>query len=394
MGFGESGLPVMPGLKQRLADAAGRAEYGPVDGVPELRRGAAGYWQRRSLPTDPEFVIAGPGSKPLLYALLHAIDGPIALPRPSWVSYAAHAALLGCPVTLLPTPAGQGGVPDPAQLDAAARDAERSGRPLRAVILTLPDNPTGTLASSDTIAKLCEVAERHDLILISDEIYRDLVHGDAASFLSPAALLPERTVITSGLSKSLSLGGWRIGVARLPHCAVGRRLHRHVTAIASEIWSAAAQPIQWAAAWALTEPPEVLERVALSRRLHAAVAQSTSRILAGAGVDHPRPAGAFYLYPNFDAHREQLAEAWSITTGSDLATVLMERFGVATLPAVAFGESDDTLALRLATSRLYGDTDSQAEAALRHPAPATLPWIAEPLQTLHVALTTLLSERA
>jgi aspartate aminotransferase len=122
----------------------------------------------------------------------------------------------------VPTPAGQGGVPDPAGLDAAARAAADAGRPIRSVILTLPDNPTGTLAAPETIRAVCQVAEEHDLIIIADEIYRDLVHDPAAALLSPAEVAPLRTVVTTALSKSLAVGGWRSGVAACPRCRTSR----------------------------------------------------------------------------------------------------------------------------------------------------------------------------
>ncbi len=392
LGFGEAGLPVLPGLVQRLADSGARAEYGPVSGIPQLREAAAGYWDRRQLATDPELVVAGPGSKSLLYALLHALAGPVALPCPSWVSYAAQAALVGCRTWLVATRPCEGGVPAPQRLDAVARRAAASGEPLRAVILTLPDNPTGTLASPATVTALCELAERHDLLIISDEIYRDLVHDPGLPFLSPAALAPDRTVITSGLSKNLALGGWRLGVARFPDSEPGRRLRAHVLRIASELWSAPAQPVQRAAAWALTEPPEVRERVAASRRLHGIVARATSDVLAAAGVDHPPPAGAFYLYPDLGAQRERLAAAWSIRTGTELATWLLDRHGIATLPASAFGEAETTLALRLASSQLYGETDERRACALHDPQPRELPWIAEQLQVVAGALDDLVGK--
>ncbi|HEY5427892.1 MAG TPA: aminotransferase class I/II-fold pyridoxal phosphate-dependent enzyme [Solirubrobacteraceae bacterium] len=185
LGFGEAGLPVLEEVAHQLSAGAGHADYGPVAGIAPLREAAAGYWNRRGVPTDPEMIIAGPGSKPLLYALLQAISAPIALPRPSWVSYAAQAALTGCPAHMIATRPGQGGVPDPEQLDAAAERAQATGAPLGAVILTLPDNPTGTLADPSTVSEVCDVAERRDLLVISDEIYRDLVHDPKAPFLSP-----------------------------------------------------------------------------------------------------------------------------------------------------------------------------------------------------------------
>ena len=201
-----------------------------------------GYWSRRSLPTSPDAVVAGPGSKALLFATLLALGTDIAVPRPSWVSYAAQATLIGATAHFVPTVPGEGGSCDPAALEAAVRASRRAGQPIGAVLVTLPDNPTGRLASPDSIRELCAIAERNDLIIISDEIYRDLVHNPDAPVLSPAAVAPERTVVTTALSKNLAVGGWRIGAARMPDGAAGAALRERVVGIASEIWSAASAP--------------------------------------------------------------------------------------------------------------------------------------------------------
>jgi aspartate aminotransferase len=273
-------------LREALAAAAGRNAYAPVAGLPELREAAAGYWTRRGLPTGAGAVVSGPGSKPLLFALLLAVgavvSGPgskpllfalllavgadVAVPKPSWVSYAAQAALAGARPHVVPAPPGEGGICDPAALARAVVIARAAGRRIGSVIVTLPDNPTGQLAQPATVRALREVAARHDLIIISDEIYRDLVYDTALPFLSPAACAPERTVVTTALSKSLALGGWRAGVARLPGGPAGRALCGRVLGIASEIWSATAAPVQHAAAAAFTEPPELHERIARSGR--------------------------------------------------------------------------------------------------------------------------------
>lgn len=390
LGFGEAGLPVLPELADQLARSAGHARYGPVAGVPELRHAAAGYWERRGLPTDPDLVIAGPGSKPLLFALLHAVGGAVAVASPCWVSYGAQAALVGRSTHVIPTLPGEGGAPDPRLLDEAARHAHAGGDPIHAVILTLPDNPTGTLADASTIRRLCEIAESHEILVISDEIYRDLVHDPSRPFLSPVELVPDGVVVTSGLSKSLALGGWRIGVARLPDSALGHRLRDHLLAVASEVWSSPAQPVQLAAAWAFGEPPEVRERIFLSRRLHASVVKAASQVLTTAGVQHAAPQAAFYLYADFEEHRKRLAKSWSIRTGSDVARVLLGDLGVATLPGAAFGEADEVLALRIATSLLYGQDDEHRLAALHDEDPSSLPWISAQLDVLASSLTDLL----
>src|SRR5215469_158520 len=172
LAFGEAGLPAHPALRAALAESATSNAYGPVAGHPALRAEAAGYWQRRGLPTRPSSVICGPGSKAMLYALLLAIGGDVAIPRPSWVSYAAQARLLGVRVHPVAVAAGEGGICDPASLDAAVAAASAAGRPIRSTIMTMPDNPTGRVAAPDTVRALCEVAEARALIIICDEIYR------------------------------------------------------------------------------------------------------------------------------------------------------------------------------------------------------------------------------
>ena len=393
LAFGEAGLPVHPALRAALADASGRNAYGPVAGLAALREAAAGYWDRRGLPTSPAAVVCGPGSKPLLYGVLLALGTDVAMARPSWVSYAAQAAMTGSRAHFVPTRPGEGGVPDPALLERAVLAARAHGRRIGLVVITMPDNPTGTLAAPATVRALCEVAAEHDLAIISDEIYRDLVHDPTAPFTSPATVTPERTIVTTALSKGLALGGWRIGVARLPEPSRAApsltRLRDRLLSIGSEIWSAPAGPIQQAAAFAFGEPPELVERVDRSRQLHATVARAVAARLRAAGVAVPAPRAAFYLYPDFGPWREWLRARHEVTTGPGLAALLLDRYGVGTLPASAFGEETSALRLRLATALLYGGGDEQREATLAAADPLALPWLQAALARIEEVLADL-----
>jgi aspartate aminotransferase len=393
LAFGEARVPVAPALKHALATATHRNGYGPVAGLADLREAAAGYWNRRGLPTAAHEVVCGPGSKALLYGLLLCLrGGHVAIPQPSWVSYAAQASLTGTRRVYVPITPGQGGVPDPDLLDRAATSAARDGSRLGAVIVTLPDNPTGTLASAEVVRALCDVARRHDLLIISDEIYRDLVHSGDEDFLSPASVAPERTIVTSGLSKNLALGGWRIGVARLPDAAAGGgALRQALLAACSEIWSAPAAPVQQAATLAFSEPPEITERITRSRHLHGAIARAVATRFAAAGALVAQPQGAFYLYPDFGPHRRGLLGRLGVQTSTDLAALLLRRYGIGVLPGSAFGDPDRALRLRVATPGLYGETAAQQEQALAAADPTALPPIADGLAWLQKALAGLVS---
>lgn len=423
---GEIGLPVLPELRERLAAAAGLGAYGPVAGSPALRAAAAGYWGRRNLDTDPDMVVCGPGSKPVLFALMLAVGGDVVVPVPSWVSYAAQARLAGARPVHVPTLPGQGGVPDPAALREAVTAARAAGRDPRCVVVTLPDNPTGTVAEPDTLRRLAEAARDLDLVIVSDEIYCDLVfegadravspagspavsraaslaNSPAASravspsaspAVSPAVFAPERTVVTTGLTKNLAVGGWRMGVARLPEGPLGRALRDRLEAVASQIWSTTAAPVQEAAAYAFAEPPEVLAYVAAARRLHETVVRAVHRQFAAAGAELTPVRATSYLYPDFEPLRDHLAAAHGVSGGGELAALLAQRHGLGVLPGSAFGEPDRVLRIRAATSRLYGDTEEQRTQALHSPDPLELPWIKASLDRIEEVLHDLVHEPA
>lgn len=385
---GEIGLLVQPTIRDRLADAAGQIGYGPVVGSLELRAAAAGYFQRRGLPTDPESIIAGPGSKPLLFASVLAAGGDVIVPVPSWVSYAAHAHLAGRSVLWVPIRPGQGGVPDPARLAEAVAAGRRNGADPRLIVVTVPDNPTGNVAEESVLAELVEVARELDLLILSDEIYTDLVYDGGAS-VSPARLAPERTIVTTGLTKNLALGGWRTGVARLPDGPHGADLIDRLRSIASQIWSSPPAPIQVAAAYAFEEPPAIREWVAASRRLHGIVARAAAELFRSAGADLDPVRATCYLYPSFAPVRQELARRHDVHDATGLAQLLLERYEVGVIAGAAFGEAPASLRLRASTSQLYGSTDAERSIALHAENPLTVPWIAQPLHRLAAVLAEL-----
>jgi aspartate aminotransferase len=387
LAFGEAGLPVIPDAAQALAAGAHLNSYGPVAGSTAARSAVAGYWNRRNLPTDPESVILAPGSKAILYALLMALSGDVILPQPSWVSYGAQALMAGHPVIWVPTLHEAGGIPDPESLEAAIVSAQAEGRRPGCLIVTLPDNPTGTLAGRDLVAAVCAVAEHHGIAVISDEIYRELTY-QPEMFYSPANRLPERTVVTTGLSKSVALGGWRIGAARFPDNAWGSRLREDVVAIASELWSSLAGPMQAVAAHLFDEPDSISSHIAASRRLHRAVALAMHQLFVEAGAECRTPQGAFYLYPDFAPLRVELGKL-GISSGESLSEYLLSQRGVAVLAGTAFGEDPSALRFRAASSLLYGNTDEQRWQALSSSQPCALPWIRDSLFQLADALAPL-----
>jgi aspartate aminotransferase len=383
LGFGEAGLPVLQEVADVLRHASGQNSYAPVTGSAAARSAVAGYLDRRGLSTGADQVMLAPGSKPLLFGLMSALPGDVVLPVPSWVSYAAQAALTGKRVVPVPVPEAAGGVPDPERLPSALADARADGAEPGILVLTLPDNPTGTYAEADTVARVCTVAAEHGLVVLADEIYRDLA-DHPQSLVSPAAVLDDRVVVTGGLSKNLALGGWRIGFARTPATAWGEQLRDRLVGVASEVWSCPATPMDAVATYAFAEPDAVIERVGASRRLHLSVSQAMYDVFADAGATCRRPTAAFYLYPDLEPLRPGF-ERHAATTAASAATLLLDRYGIGILPGEAFGDDPLALRFRVATSLLYGDGDHRLEA-LRSDDPAGLPWVSQALDTVRQAL--------
>jgi aspartate aminotransferase len=147
--------------------------------------------------------------------------------------------------------------------------------------------------------------------------------------------------------------------------------------------------VQQAAALAFGEPAALTERIALSRRLHRSVVRAFARRFAAAGAAVPAPQAAFYLYPDFSPLADVLLERHGITSDESLAAVLLDKYGVGVLPGSAFGEQSGRLRLRVATSMLYGDTETERIAALNSADPCSLPWIAACLSRLEAVLTDL-----
>ncbi|HEU0001078.1 MAG TPA: aminotransferase class I/II-fold pyridoxal phosphate-dependent enzyme [Ktedonobacteraceae bacterium] len=361
LGFGEASFPLHPLLNEAMARAAKRTGYAPVVGIPSLRKAIAAYLERtRGLAFAPDQIIVAPGSKPLLYTLLQSLEGDVLLPVPSWVSYAPQARLAGRRVIPVETDASDHHrLTAQALSDALARARFEGGNP-RILIVNTPSNPTGSMFSSEDTEAIAHWSREHGITLISDEIYAELAHG-WREHISPARYYPEGCIVTGGLSKAFSAGGWRLGYAALPGSAAGKQLMNSMRALASEIWSSATTPVQEAAVVAYSDNAELTAYVRASARIHGYATNRLYETLIATGALCPRPAGGFYLYPDLAPWRDALLER-SVSTSEQLAMHLLEQWDVAALPGTAFGEKTQTLRLRLATSMLYTPQEAQTES--------------------------------
>ncbi len=361
LGFGESRFPVHPKIAKALQDNVHQRSYLPALGTRELRETIAEFYQRKfQVPISRDQVVTGPGSKSLLYALLLSLGEEVILPQPSWVTYGPQAHLLGKSVLWVPMRAE-----DNYHLDVdllrhkMEEDKEDWGNP-EVLVVNSPHNPTGTMLPPHKVQALADFAREEQLMVLSDEIYALIAHGQIPH-VSIAHYYPEGTVVLGGLSKHLSLGGWRFGVAILPAGRTGEALRRALQNIAGSIWSCVAAPVQYAALVAYSNDPEVNEYIDQCTRMHGIRTRYLYDRLVEAGIPCAEPQGAFYVFPSFKKWREPLA-ARGVYTCEDLATYFLENYELATLPGSAFACRPQELCLRLSSSYMDAGTDEKAVA--------------------------------
>ena len=340
LGLGQSPFPVPECVVAALRDSAAEKDYLPVRGLRPLREMVTEFLHRRhGLERARRQVLVGPGSKELIFLTQLAYAGELLVPSPSWVSYAPQARIIGRRVTWLQTDFAHDWKLLPQTLDAHCR--ANPGLP-RLLIVNYPNNPTGVVCSDAELATLAEVARRHQVLVISDEIYSDLDHSGRAA--SIAHHYPEGTVVSTGLSKWCGAGGWRLGLFSFP--AELEWLCSALAAIASETYTSVSAPIQHAALRAFAGGPEIDAYLGHCRAVLAALGQHCAATLRDAGCRVPTVGGAFYLFPDFGALRARLA-ARGITGSAALAGKLLDDTGVATLPGHEFGRPHSELTLRL-----------------------------------------------
>src|SRR6266704_5077089 len=234
LGFGEASFPLHPLLATALAEAAKHTAYAPVLGIPNFRQAIAEYLARKlGLTFSSDQIIVAPGSKPLLYALLQVLEGDLLLPVPSWVSYAPQARLAGRRVIGVETDSVDCHRLTPHALSQAMLQAHREGANPRILIINAPSNPTGSMFERTDFEALALWARGEGITLISDEIYAELAHG-WCEHVSPASFYPEGCIVTGGLSKAFSAGGWRLGYAALPPTKAGTQAMGALRSLASE----------------------------------------------------------------------------------------------------------------------------------------------------------------
>jgi aspartate aminotransferase len=312
-------------------DQPGIGKYTDVGGILALRKAVAAELGRvHRVAIEPDQVLVSTGAKHSLYNLFTALLDPgdeVLIPAPYWVSYPDMVMLAGGKPVILPTRADNDFAVTPDQVRAACTPRTR------AIVLNNPSNPTGAVYSQRQIEELAAAVVDKDLWIVSDDIYRQLVYGDA-TYCSIAAVSPDlgkRTILVDGASKTYAMTGWRIGYTAgpLPLIKAMAKVQGQSTSNPSHI-------SQVAALAALTGPQDCVAemRKAFDERRIAMV----KMLRAIPGVACREPKGAFYAFPDVSAYvGKKSPDGKTLADDVQLCDWLVESGKVAVVPGSGFG---------------------------------------------------------
>ncbi len=324
LGIGEPDFTSPAGVIQAGIEALkhGETHYTSNNGLIELREAISQYINRLyGIEYDPvhELLVAVGVSEAMYLAITATINpgDEVIIPEPCFVSYMPEVVFAGGVPVMVPTYFEQ-------NFQVAPADIEKAITPrTKAILLGYPNNPTGAVLSRDRMLEIAKIAEKHDLLIISDEIYDRLVYGIPHIQFATLPNMRERTIVLGGFSKSHAMTGWRIGYAAAPNGIIDamRRVHQYTIMSAPTV-------AQFAALKALEHEEEVQAMVAEYDRRRKLLVNGLNQL----GLDCFEPRGAFYAFPRIKA------------SGMDenaFSEKLLYEEKVAMVPGSAFGVSGE-----------------------------------------------------
>ncbi len=329
---------------QYIIDAAvrsmeeGLTKYTPSGGLPKLKEAIIEKFKKdQGLTYTQAEIIVGSGAKHVLYTLFQALldDGDeVIIPTPYWVSYPEQVKLADGTPVYIEGQENNGFKVTAEQLEAAITEKTK------AFIINSPSNPTGAVYTKEELRELGEVCLKHNVLIVSDEIYEKLIYGNTVhtSIAELSVELKKQTIIINGVSKSHSMTGWRIGYA-----AGNTDLIKAMTNLASHSTSNPTTSAQYGAIAAYTIDDGSLEtmRQAFDERLNKVY----EKLITIPGITCVKPQGAFYLFAN-------AIEAAKLNGFADVDSwvkAILEDEKVALVPGSGFG-APDNVRLSYATS--------------------------------------------
>ena len=319
--IGEPDFPTAPHIVEAAVDAlhAGHTHYVPAPGIPALREAVAAFLERTGrLRTTPDRVVVTPGAKPIMFFTILALAGEgdeILYPDPGFPMYESITAFAGAVPVPVPLRERNEFRVDVDELESLVTDRSKL------LIINSPHNPCGSALTREDCEAIADIAMRHDLIVLTDEVYWAIRYGPQHASVLDVDGMADRTILLDGWSKSYAMTGWRLGFGVFPPALV-----EPVTRLAINSVSCTSAFSQYAAIAALEGSQQpVQEMVEEFRRRRDIIVAGLNDI---PGVSCLEPRGAFYVFPNITG---------TGLTSAEVAARLLADAGVAALAGTAFG---------------------------------------------------------
>ena len=319
--IGEPDFPTAPHIAEAAVEAlrAGHTHYVPAPGILPLRQAVAAFLERTGrMRVTPDRVVVTPGAKPIMFFAILALAGEgdeVLYPDPGFPMYASITSFAGAVPVPVPLRKRNGFRIDTGELERLITDRSRL------LIVNSPHNPCGSALTREDCEAIAEIAMRHDLTVLTDEVYWAIAYGHRHASVLDVDGMADRTILLDGWSKTFAMTGWRLGFGVFPQALV-----EPVTRLAINSVSCTSAFSQYAAIAALEGTWDPVEQmVAEFRRRRDIIVAGLNDI---PGISCLEPQGAFYVFPDITGTGQASA---------DVQARLLGEAGVAALSGTAFG---------------------------------------------------------
>ena len=342
-GFGGSPFPIPPFMINALQENAYKNEYLPVKGLVSLRNCLAEYYNTRDNTNHSrDNIIIGPGSKELLFLIqMSFTTSNVYIPTPTWVSYMTHAKIANHQISYITTTYENDWKITIADLQQMFQTPNKQHKIL---ILNTPSNPTGTVYMPQQLQEFADYLKDKDITIIIDEIYENQVYSN--NYTSLAKFLPQKCIITSGLSKCMAAGGWRLGWCIIPESL--NIIRDKLTILASETYSTANTPVQYATL-SLFNSEYLLQRDLYWKKSNCILKALTHYCVTALRQNNIKciyPRASWYLFTDFTYYQKQFSKN-NINNSLDLANKILTDINIAILPGIVHGMPENSYTARL-----------------------------------------------
>jgi aspartate/methionine/tyrosine aminotransferase len=299
---------------------AGETHYASSSGLIKLRQAVCAYLQADlGFRPDLEQVVISPGANALIYFIIQCLvhpDEEVLVPDPAFSTYYSVLKLLNIKAVRVPLKEENNFRMDPSDIERKITSKTKL------IIINSPQNPTGSVMTPQEINQVYDIAVKHDLFILSDEIYRLMSYGVPVASPAVRDFCKERTMIITGFSKSFAMTGWRLGYMIGPQAIVDK-----VSLLIQTIASCVSPFIQMAGVEALKAPHEETKKMmAELRKRRDFIVHELNQL---PGIHCVKPDGAFYVFPSIKQTK---------MTSDFFAELMLEKAGVSLLPGPSFGE--------------------------------------------------------